>query len=75
MLIRHSPYERASDSHLYFNLHDEAIQELPQTQPPPGLNSVTLLVAYGAFPLHGTVQYGTLWGFPLGTVPGTWYFF
>ncbi len=26
-LIRHSPYERASDSHLYFNPHDEA--ELP----------------------------------------------
>ncbi len=25
---------------------------------------------------HGTVQYGSLlWGFPLGTVPGTWYFF
>ncbi len=36
---------------------------------------------YGAFPLHGTVRYGTvrygslLGGFPLGTVPGTWYFF
>ncbi len=27
----------------------------------------------GAFPLHGTVQYGSLLGsFPLGTVPGTW---
>ncbi len=25
---------------------------------------------------HGTVRYGSLWGgFPLGTVPGTWYFF
>ncbi len=25
---------------------------------------------------HGTVQYGSLLGcFPLGTVPGTWYFF
>ncbi len=30
----------------------------------------------GAFPLHGTVRYGSLLGgFPLGTVPGTWYFF
>ncbi len=27
----------------------------------------------GAFPLHGTVRYGSLLGdFPLGTVPGTW---
>ncbi len=32
--------------------------------------------SYGAFPLHGTVRYGSLLGgFPLGTVPGTWYFF
>ncbi len=31
---------------------------------------------YGAFPLHGTARYGSLvGGFPLGTVPGTWYFF
>ncbi len=36
---------------------------------------------YGAFPLHGTARHGTvrygslLGGFPLGTVPGTWYFF
>ncbi len=34
---------------------------------------------YGAFPLHGTARYGTVrftfGGFPLGTVPGTWYFF
>ncbi len=30
---------------------------------------------YGAFPLHGTARYGSLLGgFPLGTVPGTWYF-
>ncbi len=35
----------------------------------------------GAFPLHGMVRHGTvrygslLGGFPLGTVPGTWYFF
>ncbi len=33
----------------------------------------------GAFPLHGTARYGsvrfTFGGFPLGTVPGTWYFF
>ncbi len=29
---------------------------------------------YGAFPLHGTVQYGSLLGgFPLGTVPGTFF--
>ncbi len=37
--------------------------------------------SFGAFPLHGTARYGTvrygslLGGFPLGTVPGTWYFF
>ncbi len=31
---------------------------------------------FGAFPLHGTAQYGSLLGgFPLSTVPGTWYFF
>ncbi len=33
----------------------------------------------GAFPLHGTPRYGsvrfTFGGFPLSTVPGTWYFF
>ncbi len=29
-----------------------------------------------AFPLHGTARHGSLLGgFPLGTVPGTWYFF
>ncbi len=37
------------------------------------------ILSNGAFPLHGTartVQYGSLLqGFPLGTVPGTWYFF
>ncbi len=34
------------------------------------------LLIYGAFPLHGTARYGSLLGgFPLGTVPGTWYFF
>ncbi len=36
-------------------------------------------VKYGAFPLRGTARYGsvqfTFGGFPLGTVPGTWYFF
>ncbi len=33
-------------------------------------------LANGAFPLHGTARYGSLLGgFPLGTVPGTWYFF
>ncbi len=40
-----------------------------------------ICTTYGAFPLHGTARYGTvrygslLGGFPLGTVPGTWYFF
>ncbi len=30
----------------------------------------------GAFPLHGTERFGSLLGgFPLGTVPGTRYFF
>ncbi len=30
------------------------------------------MYTYGAFPLHGTVRYGSLLGgFPLGTVPGT----
>ncbi len=44
-------------------------------------NLSSMLEAYGAFPLHGTARYGTvrygslLGGFPLGTVPGTWYFF
>ncbi len=38
-----------------------------------------LIESIGAFPLHGTAWHGTLqyssllWGFPLGTVPGTWY--
>ncbi len=33
-------------------------------------------ITNGAFPLHGTVPYGSLLGgFPLGTVPGTRYFF
>ncbi len=34
------------------------------------------LATNGAFPLHGTARYGSvLGGFPLGTVPSTWYFF
>ncbi len=30
--------------------------------------------SYSAFPLHGTARYSSLlWGFPLGTVPGTFF--
>ncbi len=37
---------------------------------------ILMVPTNGAFPLHGTVQYGSLLGgFPLGKVPGTWYFF
>ncbi len=33
-------------------------------------------VTDGTFPLHGMARYGSLLGgFPLGTAPGTWYFF
>ncbi len=43
--------------------------------------SSSLKGSYGAFPLHGTVQYGSVQfstvhfrgGFPLGTVPGTFF--
>ncbi len=49
------------------------------------LNSVTrsepngfwqpLMALFHCMVQHGTVQYGSLLGgFPLGTVPGTWYF-
>ncbi len=35
-----------------------------------------LLALFHCMVRHGTVQYGSLLGgFPLGTVPGTWYFF
>ncbi len=47
-----------------------------------GQSSVAILIygTYGAFPLHGKAWYGFgtvhfLGGFPLGTLPGTWYFF
>ncbi len=40
------------------------------------IKSISDWLSYGVFPLHGTVRYGSLLGFfPLGTVPGTWYFF
>ncbi len=43
------------------------------------MQSTSFRVPNGAFPLHGTARYGTVrftfGGFPLGTVPGTWYFF
>ncbi len=36
----------------------------------------TLLALFHCMVRHGTVRYGSLLGgFPLGTVPGTWYFF
>ncbi len=35
-----------------------------------------LMALFHCMVRHGTVRYGSLWGgFPLGTVPGTWYFF
>ncbi len=37
---------------------------------------VYLLALFHCMVRHGTVRYGSLLGgFPLGTVPGTWYFF
>ncbi len=40
-----------------------------------GINC-TLMVLFHCMVRHGTVRYGSLLGgFPLGTVPGTWYFF
>ncbi len=45
-------------------------------EPLPIFTSERLCLSNGAFPLHGTARYGSLLGgFPLGTVPGTWYFF
>ncbi len=39
-------------------------------------NTEELKATIGAFPLNGTARYGSpLGGFPLGTVPGTRYFF
>ncbi len=36
----------------------------------------TLMALYHCMIRHSTVRYGSLLGgFPLGTVPGTWYFF
>ncbi len=47
--------------------------------PPPGSGSRTwayLMALFHCMVRHGTVRYGSLLGgFPLGTVPGTWYFF
>ncbi len=40
------------------------------------LNTVWLMALFHCMVRHGTVRYGSLLGgFPLGTVPGTWYFF
>ncbi len=37
---------------------------------------VHLMALFHCMVRHGTVRYGSLLGgFPLGTVPGTWYFF
>ncbi len=39
-------------------------------------DSVHLMALFHCMVRHGTVRYGSLLGgFPLGTVPGTWYFF
>ncbi len=41
-----------------------------------GSTSVLLMALFHCMVRHGTVRYGSLLGgFPLGTVPGTWYFF
>ncbi len=38
--------------------------------------AVHLLALFHCMVRHSTVRYGSLlWSFPLGTVPGTWYFF
>ncbi len=38
--------------------------------------SGALMALFHCMVRHGTVRYGSLLGgFPLGTVPGTWYFF
>ncbi len=40
------------------------------------ISRITQMVLFHCMVRHGTVQYGSLLGgFPLGTVPGTWYFF
>ncbi len=40
------------------------------------MGTVPLMALFHCMVRHGTVRYGSLLGgFPLGTVPGTWYFF
>ncbi len=40
------------------------------------ISTVTIMALFHCMVRHGTVRYGSLLGgFPLGTVPGTWYFF
>ncbi len=48
-----------------------------KSSPSIGLTSpASLMALFHCMVRHGTVRYGSLLGgFPLGTVPGTWYFF
>ncbi len=41
-----------------------------------GIGMEPFMALFHCMVRHGTVRYGSLWGgFPLGTVPSTWYFF
>ncbi len=56
---------------------DEEHQLLPVSQVNTrGIDVEKLMALFHCMVRHGTVRYGSLLGgFPLGTVPGTWYFF
>ncbi len=44
--------------------------------PEIGTLTLSVMALFHCMVRHGTVRYGSLLGgFPLGTVPGTWYFF
>ncbi len=55
----------------------KALPYIPDLQPSVLRSGYArLMVLFHCMVQHVTVQYGSLLGgFPLGTVPGTWYFF
>ncbi len=68
-------YERAPDNNLHMD--STYLQTVQKTMCKKHIHILsTHMALFHCMVRHGTVRYGSLLGgFPLGTVPGTWYFF
>ncbi len=57
-------------------VHGHIYSQLYNKEQCDNTSNILLLALFHCMVRHGTVRYGSLLGgFPLGTVPGTWYFF